>query len=276
MKKHKKIWWIVLAVVLVIILAAAVFAFVRYTKMQDNPITKRLESLADEKITACSVTWLGHDPITYKDFIYNYQEKDPEKVQAVYNALCHLRVKEVPYNPMIGGKYCDISFTREDGTEISIFSYYDGHAITGKPNYMCEFLNSKKLEKDYGLWTIIEEMKKKAEAEKDVTIIDTESYLLDYQVVGDEVKINYHVTIHNARKNDREIQLRVYFYDNKSWKYTKDFWSCDEDGETASYIVVSNATEEFDVFFIVPLESFTEEFESIQKEMDVREIAIVE
>lgn len=146
----KKRWiWIPITILLVLM----TIVVKRYTSREPSVIAERITSLDLEKITACTVEWM-----TLDDKYYSYMETDRQKVQAMYEAVSHMKLKEERYDPLLGASYYGLSFM-QDGEEISIFSYYDGHVLApGLDKYAAEITNEEELEEAYGWISILLDM----------------------------------------------------------------------------------------------------------------------
>lgn len=241
MKKRKI--WILIAAFLVIIALIGIF-FLRQEK--ENPIKDKIVSLDPKKITGCHVEWL-----TMENEYYSYTETDPEKVSAIYEALRHMKFKEVPYDPLFGASYYGIDLVADDKM-YAIFSLYDEHVLApGHARYEAIITNLDKMEEEYGWKTLLREMLGKAAALKDVSIVKDKSFLVNYEVAEGKFQVQYHITLHNPREEEQSVQI-CGFFPNDTEKYSEDelLWACNTEGETVTYTITGNATEELNVVLV--------------------------
>lgn len=148
---------LVVLVIVVLFVVAVIEGLIIYSLNYRNPVKDRLELLDPQKITGCWITLSS----------YEYIETNPQKVNALYEAFCHMKLKERKYDLSYEETPYWIAFI-QDGKNYVICSYH-GKEVMGilGTAYRAEVTNLEEVEKKYGLNSLLNEMIEKAKKENE-------------------------------------------------------------------------------------------------------------
>lgn len=151
---------------LLAILVCLLFTLNTGCSQQGEPLPEDILSKLDpEEITACRISWI------YPDGYHLGEERDPERVQAVYEALLHMKMRPVEHRAYMGaGSLYWFSF-EQDGEDIFLFNFMDGKDedtyISVELDYSAVIVNERQLEEEYGWHTILYDIMGSAEIIRD-------------------------------------------------------------------------------------------------------------
>lgn len=111
-------YWHWIAIVLAVFLLIIIGVIYVLAPQKSNVIEDRIAALDPSKITGYVVEWATPNEL------FRYEETDPDKVAAMYEAICHMKFKEKEYEMYFGSHYA-IMFI-QDGTNMPTFSYIPG------------------------------------------------------------------------------------------------------------------------------------------------------
>lgn len=148
-------WRSIKAILLAVVLLLPIFCTACSQRGESLP-DDMLSKLDPEKITACQITVLN--PIG--EMVYKGEETDPERVRAMYEALCHIKIKPVEREAYFGATCNELYFV-QDGKSIFVYFFMpvDNYTyITWGEDNAAIILNESELEEDYGWLTTAQKM----------------------------------------------------------------------------------------------------------------------
>lgn len=161
--KKRRIWTTVipLAAICIGLLGAKIY------QDQTNPIRSKVTSIDPAEIISCYIGW----PTMDGDH-FSYTETDPKIVREIYEAMAHMKFREIEYRiPFDGPTYYVIALWPKEGRGYTIFSYSMGTVIApGDIEYMAEITNLDELEEKYHWRTNLKNLILSAEAAREERI----------------------------------------------------------------------------------------------------------
>lgn len=158
--KKRLIWVIAIAAVLI----CAGLMGIKICRDLDNPIWSKIAAIDSAEIIGCYIGW----PTLEGDH-FSYTETDPEIVREIYDAMAHMKFREMEYSiPFDGPVYYVIALRPKEGKGYTIFSYAMGTVIApGDVEYMAEITNLDELEEKYHWRTNLKNLILAAEAARE-------------------------------------------------------------------------------------------------------------